>query len=55
MDPRWFSLFCHVLRFPTTVLKTTTYNFKKIFYLFLERGEGREEEREKNINVQDVH
>ena len=30
--------------------------FKKIFfiYLFLERGEGREEERERNISVRDV-
>ena len=33
--------------------------FKKRFYLFLERGEGREKgresEREKNINVQEKH
>ena len=25
--------------------------FKNIFYLFLDRGEGREKERERNINV----
>ena len=32
------------------------YFFKKDFiYLFLERGEGREKEREKNINVQEIH
>ena len=27
------------------------YIFKGFIYLFLERGEGREEERERNINV----
>ena len=27
------------------------YTFLKRFYLFLERGEGREKERKKNINV----
>ena len=27
------------------------YFFKDFIYLFLERGEGREKEREKNINV----
>ena len=32
------------------------YNFFKDFiYLFLERGEGREEERERNINVGEKH
>ena len=25
------------------------------FYLFLERGEGREKERERNINVREIH
>ena len=28
-----------------------TFLFKKVIYLFLERGEGREKERERNINV----
>ena len=28
-----------------------TYFFKDLIYLFLERGEGREKEREKNVNV----
>ena len=29
--------------------------FKDFIYLFLERGEGREIERERNINVQEIH
>ena len=29
--------------------------FKDFIYLFSERGEGREEEREKNIDVQEKH
>ena len=29
----------------------TSFNFKKIFYLFLEIGEGREKKRERNISV----
>ena len=28
---------------------------KDFIYLFLERGEGREEERERNINVREKH
>ena len=32
------------------------FSFKKdIIYLFLERGEKREKEREKNINVREIH
>ena len=35
-----------------TLTKTLgPYFFKDFIYLFLERGEGREKEREKNINV----
>ena len=29
--------------------------FKDLINLFLERGEGREKERERNINVQEIH
>ena len=33
-----------------------SYNFSKDFiYLFLERGEGREKERERNIDVREKH
>ena len=31
------------------------YFFKGFIYLFLERGEGREKERERNIDVQEIH
>ena len=33
------------------ILLSTFFKFLKKFYLFLERGEGREKERERNINV----
>ena len=33
------------------LLDNEELNFKKIFYLFLERGERREKERKKNISV----
>ena len=29
--------------------------FKNFIYLFLQRGEGREKERERNIDVQEKH
>ena len=32
-------------------MKTNQGFFKDFIYLFLERGEGREKERERNINV----
>ena len=31
------------------------YIFKDFIYLFLERREGREKERERNISVQEIH
>ena len=31
------------------------YFFNDFIYLLLERGEGREKERERNINVQEIH
>ena len=36
---------CFIVIFPKV------YSFFKRFYLFLDRGEGREKERERNINV----
>ena len=35
--------------------KTNYYFFKDLIYLFLERGGGREKERERNINAQNKH
>ena len=45
-----FPLFLHNL------LLTLTPNsfFLRFMYLFLERGEGRENERERNINVREI-
>ena len=39
-----------ILRVNITAV-TLLYFFKEFIYLFLERGEGREKERERNINV----
>ena len=35
----------------TNLIPKITLFFKRLYYLFLERGEGREKEREININV----
>ena len=51
----WYSLFlCYWFNFTTTYygkLKDTRHFLKDFVYLFLERGERREKEREININA----
>ena len=37
------------------VLRKVSKIFKDFIYLFLERGEGREKERERNIDVREKH
>ena len=38
-----------------TLLVWRLHFFRKFHYLFLERGEGRDKERERNINVREKH